>query len=97
MSLTYGEMHGNTVLLWLPLIFHTEEIMSQEGAEADEVAGQQREAQDDEGEGKNHPKLNELIVEGFQAIGIRLKETGQEEVVEQINVQGSGADILQGP
>ena len=75
MSLTYGEIHGNTVLLWLPLVFHTEEVMTQEGAEADEVAGQQREAQDDEGDGKNHPKLNELTVESFQAIGIRQEET----------------------
>ena len=71
--------------------------MTQEGAEADEVAGQQRETQDNEGDGKNHPELNELTVEGFQAIGIRQQETGQEEVVEQIDVQGSGADILQGP
>ena len=70
--------------------------MTQEGAEADEVAGQQRETQDNEGDGKNHPELNELTVEGFQAIGIRQQETGQEEVVEQIDVQGSGADILQG-
>ena len=45
--------------------------MTQEGTETDEVAGQQREAQDDEGDGKNHPKLNELTVEGFQANGIR--------------------------
>lgn len=45
--------------------FHTEEIMSQEGAEADEVTGQQRETQDDEGDGKNHPELYELTVEGF--------------------------------
>ena len=71
--------------------------MSQERAEADEVAGQQREAQDDEGNGKNHPKLNELTVESFQPIGIRLQETGEEEVVEQIDVQGTGADKLQGP
>ena len=71
--------------------------MTQEGAEADEIAGQQREAQDEKGDGKNHPELNELTVEGFQAIGIRLQETGQEKVVEQIDVQGSGADILQGP
>ena len=71
--------------------------MTQEGAEADEIAGQQRETQDNEGDGKNHPELNELTVEGFQAIGIRQQETGQEEVVEQIDVQGSGADILQGP
>ena len=71
--------------------------MTQEGAEADEVAGQQRETQDNEGDGKNHPELNELTVEGFQAIGIRQQETGQEEVVEQIDVQGSSADILQGP
>ena len=71
--------------------------MTQEGAEADEVAGQQRETQDNEGDGKNHPELNELTVEGFQAIGIRQQETGQEEVVEQIDVQGSGADILQRP
>ena len=71
--------------------------MTQEGAEADEIAGQQCEAQDDEGDGKNHPELNELTVEGFQAIGIRQQETGQEEVVEHIDVQGSGADILQGP
>jgi len=76
--------------------FHAEEIMTQEGTEADEVTGQQREAQDDEGDGKNHPKLYELTVEGFQPIGIRQQETGQEEVVEQIDVQGSGADILQG-
>ena len=69
--------------------------MTQEGAEADEVTGQQREAQDDEGNGKNHPELYELIVEGFQPIGIRQQETGQEEVVEQIDVQGSSADILQ--
>ncbi len=96
MSLTYGEMHGNTVLLWLPLIFHTEEIMSQEGAEADEIAGQQRETQDDEGDGKNYPELYELTVEVFQPIGIRQQETRQEKVVEQINIQGSGADILQG-
>ena len=71
--------------------------MTQEGAEADEVAGRQREAKDDEGNGKNHPELYELTVEGFQAIGIRLQETGQEKVVEQIDVQGSGADILQEP
>ena len=71
--------------------------MTQEGTEADEVTGQQREAQDDEGNGKNHPELYELIVEGFQPIGIRQQETGQEEVVEQIDVQCSGADILQGP
>ena len=71
--------------------------MTQKGAEADEIAGQQGEAQDDEGDGKNHPELNELTVEGSQVIGIRLQETGQEEVVEQIDVQGSGADILQGP
>ena len=71
--------------------------MTQERAEADEVAGQQRETQDDEGDGKNHQELNELTVEGFQAIGIRQQETGQEEVVEQIDVQGSGADILQRP
>ena len=77
--------------------FHAEEIMTQEGAEADEVTGQQREAQDDEGNGKNHPELYELTVEGFQPIGIRQQETGQEEVVEQIDVQRSGADILQGP
>lgn len=70
--------------------------MTQEGAEADEVAGQQRETQDNEGDGKNHPELNELTVEGFQAIGIRQQKTGQEEVVEQIDVQGSSADILQG-
>ena len=81
MSLTYGEMHGKTVLLWLPLVFHTEEILPQEGAEADEVAGQQCEAQDDEGYAKNRPELNELTVEGFQAIGIRQQKTGQEEVV----------------
>ena len=80
-------------LSWL----NAEEIMTQEGTEADEVTGQQREAQDDEGDGKNHPKLNELTVESFQPICIRLQETGQEEVVEQIDVQGSGADILQGP
>lgn len=71
--------------------------MTQEGAEADEVAGRQREAKDDEGNGENHPELYELTVEGFQAIGIRLQETRQEEIVEQIDVQGSGADILQGP
>ena len=71
--------------------------MTQEGAEADEVAGRQREAKDDEGNGKNHPELYELTVEGFQAIGIWLQETRQEEVVEQIDVQGSGADILQRP
>ena len=71
--------------------------MTQEGTEADEVTGQQREAQDDEGNGKNHPELYELIVEGFQPIGIRQQETGQEEVVEQIDVQRSGADILQRP
>jgi len=76
--------------------FHAEEIMTQEGTEADEVTGQQREAQDDEGDGKNHPELYELTVEGFQPIGIRQQETGQEEVVEQIDVQRSGADILQG-
>ena len=76
--------------------FHTEEIMTQEGAEADEVTGQQRETQDDEGDGKNHPELYELIVEGFQPIGIRQQETRQEEIVEQIDVQRSGADILQG-
>ena len=46
--------------------------MTQEGAEADEVAGRQREAKDDEGNGKNHPELNELTVDGFQTIGIRL-------------------------
>ena len=71
--------------------------MTQEGAEADEVAGQQRETKDDDGNGKNHPELYELTVEGFQPIGIRQQETGQEEVVKQIDVQGSGADILQGP
>ena len=71
--------------------------MAQEGAEADDVAGQQCEAQDDEGEGKNHKELYELTVEGFQAIGIRQQETGQEEVVKQIDVQGSSADILQRP
>ena len=76
MSLTYGEIHRNTVLLWQLLIFHTEEIMTQEGAEADEVAGRQREAKDDEGNGKNHPELYELTVEGFQPIGIRQQETG---------------------
>ncbi len=74
-------MLGNTVLQWLPLIFHAEEIMTQEGAEADEIAGQQCEAYDDEGDGKNHQELNKLTVEGFQAIGIRQQETGQEEVV----------------
>ena len=77
--------------------FHTEEIMTQEGAEADEVTGQQRDAQDDEGDGKNHPELYELTVEGFQVIGIRQQETRQEEVVEQIDVQGSGTDVLQRP
>ena len=77
--------------------FHAEEIMTQKGTEADEVTGQQRETQDDEGNGKNHPELYELTVEGFQPIGIRQQETGQEEVVEQINIQGSGADILQRP
>lgn len=77
--------------------FHTEEIMTQEGAEADEVTGQQRETQDDEGDGKNHPELYELTVEGFQPIGKRQQETGQEKVVEQIDVQGSGTDVLQGP
>ena len=56
--------------------------MTQEGTEADEVTGQQRETQDDEGDGKNHPELYELTVEGFQPIGIRQQETGQEEVVE---------------
>ena len=71
--------------------------MTQEGTEADEVTGQQRETQDDKSDGKNHPKLYELTVEGFQAIGIRQQETGQEEVVEQIDVQGSSADILQRP
>ena len=71
--------------------------MTQKGTEADEITGQQRETQDDEGNGKNHPELYELIVEGFQPIGIRQQETGQEEVVEQIDVQRSGADILQGP
>ena len=71
--------------------------MTQEGTEADEVTGQQREAQDDEGDGKNHPELYELTVEVFQPIGIRQQETGQEEVVEQIDVQGPGSDILQGP
>ena len=70
--------------------------MTQKGTEADEVTGQQREAQDDEGNGKNHPELDELTVEGFQPIGIRQQETRQEKVVEQINIQGSGADILQG-
>ena len=70
--------------------------MTQEGTEADEVTGQQRETQDDEGDGNNYPELYELTVEGFQPIGIRQQETGQEEVVEQINIQGSGADILQG-
>ena len=69
--------------------------MTQERAEADEIAGQQREGQDEEGDGKNHPELNKLAVEGFQAIGIRQQETGQEEVVEQIDVQGSSSDILQ--
>jgi hypothetical protein len=84
-------------MLLIPFILNAEEIMTQEGTEADEVTGQQREAQDDEGDGKNHPELYELTVEGFQPIGIRLQETGQEEVVEQIDVQGSGADILQRP
>lgn len=71
--------------------------MTQKGTEADEVTGQQREAQDDEGDGKNHPELYELTVEGFQVIGIRQQETRQEKVVEQIDVQGSGTDVLQGP
>ena len=83
-------------MLLILFILNAEEIMTQEGAEADEVTGQQREAQDDEGNGKNHPELYELIVEGFQPIGIRQQETRQEEVVEQIDVQRSGADILQG-
>ena len=69
--------------------------MTQEGTEADEVAGQQCKAQDDKGDGKNRQELNKLTVESFQAIGIRQQETGQEEVVEQIDVQGTGADILQ--
>ena len=71
--------------------------MTQEGAEANEVTSQQRDTQDDEGDDKNHPKLYELTVEGFQPIGIRQQKSRQEEVVEQIDVQGSGADILQGP
>jgi hypothetical protein len=83
-------------MLLIPFILNAEEIMTQEGTEADEVTGQQREAQDDEGNGKNHPELNELAAVGFQVIGIRQQETGQEEVVEQIDVQRSGADILQG-
>ena len=83
-------------MLLIPFILNAEEIMTQEGTEADEVTGQHREAQDDEGNGKNHPELYELIVEGFQPIGIRQQETGQEEVVEQIDVQGSGTDVLQG-
>lgn len=45
--------------------------MTQEGAEADEVTGQQRETQDDKRDGKNYPELYELTVEGFQPIGIR--------------------------
>ena len=84
-------------MLLIPFILNAEEIMTQEGTEADEVTGQQRETQDDEGDGKNHPELDELTVEGFQPIGIRQQETRQEEVVEQIDVQGSGADILQRP
>jgi hypothetical protein len=84
-------------MLLIPFILNAEEIMTQEWAEADEVTGQQRETQDDEGDGKNHPELYELTVEGFQPIGIRQQETGQEEVVEQIDVQRSGADILQRP
>ena len=56
--------------------------MAQEWAKANEVTRQQRETQDDEGDGKNHPELNELTVEGFQAIDIWQQETGQEEVVE---------------
>ena len=84
-------------MLLIPFVLNAEEIMTQEGTEADEVTGQQRETQDDEGDGKNHPELYELTVEGFQPIGIRQQETGQEEVVEQIDVQRSGADILQGP
>ena len=55
----------------IPFILNAEEIMTQKGTEADEVTGQQCETQDDEGDGKNHPELYELIVEGFQAIGIR--------------------------
>jgi hypothetical protein len=84
-------------MLLIPFILNAEEIMTQEGTEADEVTGQQREAQDDEGNGKNHPELYELIVEGFQPIGIRQQETRQEEIVEQIDVQGSGTDVLQRP
>jgi hypothetical protein len=52
-------------MLLIPFILNAEEIMTQEGTEADEVTGQQRETQDDEGDGKNHPELYELTVEGF--------------------------------
>ena len=49
--------------------------MTQEGAEADKVAGQKTEGKYDESYGKNQPELDELTIVCLQLIGIGQQET----------------------
>lgn len=70
--------------------------MAQEGTETDDVTGQQTESQHNEGDAHDDQELHQMTVAGTQLISIGHQETGQEEIVQQINIQGSSTYILQG-
>ena len=76
-------------------VLHTEEVMTHEGAEADEVAGEETKGEDDDGKGEDNDELYHLTIEGLQAISIRQQESWQEEIVQQIDIQSSCSYVLQ--
>lgn len=69
--------------------------MTQEGTEADDVACQQSNGQDDKCNGKDYQEFNKLTIVSSQLICIRYQETWQEEIVQQIDIQSSCTNILE--
>ena len=63
--------------------------MAQEWAEAEDVADQQAEEQYNQGYRHNGQKLDSAIV-GMKLRTVNHQESGQEEIVKQVNVQSSG-------
>jgi len=70
--------------------------MSEEGTEADDVACEQTECKHSQGDEHDDQELQRLTVAGFQLGSILHEKPRQEEIVEHVDIERAGADVLQG-
>ena len=80
----------------LLLVLYAEKVMAQEGTETDDVADQKTESHDNQGRQQGGSHLQRQAVVTAQLLAVGHQETGQEEVMEQIDVERTGADKLKG-